>query len=626
MKTKARFFIASSIALTLSFLFAGILIYNYQFKQLKAASNERMEQHLNDVNSIFEIELFEKKAQLNAAIKVANHLFFNKNNIGLSSEPQVLNATNQFTGEVSSITFNPLTLDGQSLFKSYSIVDSIKSFCGTTSTIFQLTEVGFVRISTNVLNSKGERAVSTFLPLESPVAKAVLETKSFAGRARVVDNWYQTMYKAITNDGKIVGMLYVGIPENDLEYLKRKLYASHFYNDGFAFTIQLDKEPYFLLHPKLEGKPMVDKDLMDKMKSSTSGLIRHFDKETEKWLFDYYLYNSDLQVYNVIRVSENEMLNKPMQSMFYRILIGMLLGLVVSLVATNYLIDNVIIPLKKSIAIIDEVSKGDLTIEVKHDRKDEMGQLQLILNKMTTDLNSIIGKTKATSNELQIASDTFKHKSEKLSEGAMQQSASAEEVASSMEQMAANIEQNTTNSRETEVMAHNTFVEVQEVAKSTNEAVEAMNDIASRIRIISDIAFQTNLLALNAAVEAARAGENGRGFAVVAAEVRRLAEHSKQAAIEIEASSQRGVTVIQRAGLKLNELVPQIEKTSSLIQEITISSLEQNSGAENINIAIQQLNLVVQENLSAAEDLARNAEFLADKASDLKRIIGYFKI
>lgn len=134
------------------------------------------------------------------------------------------------------------------------------------------------------------------------------------------------------------------------------------------------------------------------------------------------------------------------------------------------------------------------------------------------------------------------------------------------------------------------------------------------------------MLALNAAVEAARAGEHGKGFAVVAAEVRRLAESSKIAAIEIEASTKRGVSVIEQAGAKLNELVPQIEKTSLLVQEITLSSLEQNSGAENINIAIQQLNQVVQENMSAAEDLARSAESLSEKASTLKRVVGYFKL
>jgi methyl-accepting chemotaxis protein len=626
MNVKARFVIASSVALALTFLLVGVLIYSYQSNQLKQHSNERIEQHLTDVNSIFEIELLEKKLQLSNAAKVANHIFYNSGALAFLAEPLSMTVTDQFSGQSSSIMFNPLTLGGASLLNSTALVDKIQEFSGTTATVFQRTDVGFVRISTNVLNDKGERAVGTYIPFDSPVAQAIASSKTYSGRAQVVGKWYQTYYEAIERDGQIVGILYVGILENDLGYLKKKLYSFSYYNDGYPYSIEVGKESTYLLHPKLEGKIVTDQELIDNLKDKTKGSFRHRDKETDAWVWDYFLYNSDLKIYNVIRVSEKEMLDKPMRFMFFRILIGMILGLIVSVFATNYLIDGVVKSLKKSIAVIAKVSKGDLTVKVDKDKDDEIGQLQIILGEMTTDLHNIVSKTKETADEVLAASEKFRSKSDQLSEGAMHQSASAEEVASSMEEMAANIEQNTNNSRETEAMAHNTFLEVQDVAKSTNEAVEAMTDIANRVRIISDIAFQTNLLALNAAVEAARAGEHGKGFAVVAAEVRRLAESSKIAAIEIEASTKRGVSVIEQAGAKLNELVPQIEKTSLLVQEITLSSLEQNSGAENINIAIQQLNQVVQENMSAAEDLARSAESLSEKASTLKRIVGYFKL
>ena len=153
-----------------------------------------------------------------------------------------------------------------------------------------------------------------------------------------------------------------------------------------------------------------------------------------------------------------------------------------------------------------------------------------------------------------------------------------------------------------------------------------MKEIAGKISIIEEIARQTDLLALNAAVEAARAGEHGRGFAVVASEVRKLAERSQSAASEITELSRSSTSVAARAGDLLGKLVPDIQKTADLVQEINAASQEQATGAKQVNKALQQLDQVIQQNASAAEELASTSEELSAQAEQLQASVGFFHL
>jgi methyl-accepting chemotaxis protein len=194
-----------------------------------------------------------------------------------------------------------------------------------------------------------------------------------------------------------------------------------------------------------------------------------------------------------------------------------------------------------------------------------------------------------------------------------------------MEQMTSNIRQNADNAQQTEKIALKSATDARDGGKAVSETVAAMKEIAGKISIIEEIARQTNLLALNAAIEAARAGEHGKGFAVVASEVRKLAERSQAAAGEISHLSTTSVEVAERAGEMLTKLVPDIQRTAELVQEISGASNEQNSGAEQINKAIQQLDQVIQQNASASEEMASTAEELSSQAEHLQESIAFFK-
>lgn len=273
--------------------------------------------------------------------------------------------------------------------------------------------------------------------------------------------------------------------------------------------------------------------------------------------------------------------------------------------------------------IARNLANGNLKIAFT--RKKEIG-LYKDLKAMVEKLSGVIQNIAIISDNLAIASSQLSSGSQQISQGANEQAASAEEVASSMEEMSSAIQQNTDNAQQTEKISVKAAIDISEGNKSVALTVTSMKTIADKIKIIGEIARQTNILALNAAVEAARAGEHGRGFAVVAAEVRKLAERSHNAAAEIDSLSKNSVDVAEKSGKLLESIVPDIQRTSNLVQEIAASSQEQSESSNQVNNALQQLNQIVQQNAANAEEMASSSEELAAQADSLKDLVSFFKI
>ncbi|MFW5762184.1 MAG: methyl-accepting chemotaxis protein [Cyclobacteriaceae bacterium] len=290
-----------------------------------------------------------------------------------------------------------------------------------------------------------------------------------------------------------------------------------------------------------------------------------------------------------------------------------------------YLITRAITtPISKGVKFANSLADGNLTAVIDIDQKDEIGDLARALQRMIVKLRDIVNSIANGADNILSASLQISSSSQQVSQGANEQASSAEEVSSSMEEMAANIQQNSDNAQQTEHIAIKAAEGVNEGNQAVSQTVSSMRNIAEKISIIEEIARQTNILALNAAVEAARAGEHGKGFAVVAAEVRKLAERSQAAAAEINQVSRSSVDVAEKSGKLLEEIVPDIQKTAKLVQEISASSIEQTSGAEQVNSAIQQLNQVTQQNAAASEEMSTSSEELAEQAEQLMEIISYF--
>lgn len=259
-------------------------------------------------------------------------------------------------------------------------------------------------------------------------------------------------------------------------------------------------------------------------------------------------------------------------------------------------------------------------------RRDEIGVLAVTVNAMIVKLRAIANDVKNTAEQVTVGGQIINISAEHMSEGAAQQAAATEEASSSMEQMAANIRQNTDNAIQTELIALKAASDARESGAAVIETVEAMQRIAQKVSLIEDITAQTRMLSLNATIEAARAQEYGHGFAVVSTEIRSLAERSRIAATEITQLVMSSSAIAERAGELLAKLVPDIQKTAMLVQEISAASREQNSSAEQINQAVQQLDQVTQQNSAASEKFATTAEELSNQAKQLQQVIGFFKM
>ncbi|MDF1546801.1 MAG: methyl-accepting chemotaxis protein [Bacteroidales bacterium] len=487
--------------------------------------------------------------------------------------------------------------------------------------------VSFIYIVASLNSSKiaSEKNIEIYAPSEALVSELIAminESKMLA------KNWVYAEQIADTDDKN----KFKAIQETDFLALKKKIDAKMVFWDEKSKEIYKNSctaitDTLFPLHTQIMEtlnsigsyedpmiafiiNPMMQQD--GDLIIATNNILKKLEKLQEN------ITKLSLDGYNQTKHSFGRL-------QLILILLGLLL-VTVSAVSALVVLQNIVKPIRKIRDDILEKSHGNFKPTKDIFNEDEIGEMANALKLMTSNIIGIVENINNTSNDLVKSSTKVNHASETISNGANIQASSTEEVSASMEEMNSSISQNRNNAHSTEQIALKVANDVSKINTFVNETTQAMQEITNKISIIGDIAFQTNILALNAAVEAARAGENGKGFAVVASEVRKLAERSKLAADEINEVSNKGVNIAEKAAHEISGIVPEINKTASLVQDISAASIQQDLGAEQINQVIQQLNNIAQQNASSASDLAYSSKDLNAHGNKLLKAISFFKI
>lgn len=651
--------------------FTGAKVKKEMLNETYAALHENTEVLHEAVNLYYEQTL--ELVQSN--FRQFKTLLYLKSDFSIDNSQRIkVTATDQETKQPVEISLPAMKYNGQNVYNNFALVDDIAGKAkvkGLTATIFQVMDGGLLRITTNVKKADGTRAVGTYIPASSKVYKTVMSDATYNGRAKVVGKWYWTVYEPIKQQGRIIGVLYVGISEESLLHdIKASFSRMKVGQTGYPYI--LDAEGNLLVHQTRVGQnALADKDLDGK--EYIKDMLEH-----KKGIEEYYELKDGRPAKKIVRFFTLNQLGWTVvtgsfESEFLIYQQAVVKGLsVIHITAIAMLIIMIFVVTgilaRDLIFLRDQLTdEKDLTNRISLERQDEVGQLAAYMNTFIANLQKIIIRVKESTvdmasinNELASTteefSSTFKEQTDEITQ-INDEVTSVREQADAVENNLKTVAGQTDSTMEKTRVGGEKLdnslsvikeidVKVENLSSTVGRLAEASNEIGNIVSVINDIADQTNLLALNAAIEAARAGEAGRGFAVVADEVRKLAEKTQSATTEIgkiitalqtettkvtdtmsEAAKtvDNGVETIADARNTFETIVNSMDEIKEANSEMAESVQRQTESLNKIGARLDNVTESIQQSVIAVSNVNATVGQLQQNANELMSLAGEFK-
>lgn len=396
--------------------------------------------------------------------------------------------------------------------------------------------------------------------------------------------------------------------------------------DGNGFTFIMDKTGKLIVHPVYEGENLTSKNKdFKRILDEKNGMLKYISPKTGTMKITLFEYNEATEWIICSTAFKEIIIGNRMRAVMKNIIITTLILVVFSIIVFTIVLRNILNPINKIVYCLGNLAKGKLNISIDVKRDDEIGKISEAFNHTVKKLQEVMSTVLESVNELSSESSQISSVSNTVAQGASKQAASTEELSATVEELNSTTQTSSANLKDTQEISQSSLKLLNEGSDNIFKSLDSIKQIGERINIISEIAFQTNILALNAAVEAARAGTYGKGFAVVAGEVKKLADKSKVSADEILSISSDGVNLSEKARENTKNILPEIEKTSLLIDELSAAMNEQTTGLSEISNSINILSDVSQQNAASAEEMSASSEKLLESANALKKAISFFK-